>query len=470
MKIIFAIAAGLLALQPMMWLIKTWFAPAYQSDGFLVAILVGVLLLWSITSSPIKHLAVTKTTLILLGLTALVRLIGQVLDINTIGAFALIIDVYAIGLLLGLDQNKRPISAFWLAVLFAFTLPLEHIMQHTVGYSLQAISAIGACQLLSLGTEPVQCDGIRILLAGKDVLVDLPCSGARGLLLLFILFSMLAAITRPNWFYTGVGIVITLVSAFIINTIRIASLAIGLAYTDSFGGIDVMTEPYHGIIGFTALGIGTIPIIWWAIKAPSSDNLMILKSIPLVKQAHLIAILLIAILIINLPTHPLDIAKKISNPTLPNFIGEFSAIHRDLSRYEQKYFTQYGGGGAKASYGPYNLLMVSTSSPLRHLHTPLECLSAIGHKVRYVTSVYEYLPTAIYYSIDPQGQQWYIRITLIANNGMTTPYISEAVWQWLQNNNMTWTMVQRIIPFDTPKQNVEEWDIAVSKALELPVF
>jgi apolipoprotein N-acyltransferase len=47
---LFAIGIGLLALHPVIWLINTWINPAFQSDGFLVALLVGGLFLWSVTS------------------------------------------------------------------------------------------------------------------------------------------------------------------------------------------------------------------------------------------------------------------------------------------------------------------------------------------------------------------------------------------------------------------------------------
>jgi len=480
---LFAIGVGLLALHPTIWLINTWINPAYQSNGFLVALLVAGLLGWSLTSSVPKpqSLTTTKIALILLSLTALVRLISQILGVNIIGALALIVDIYAVGLLLKLHQRQRAMSPFWLAVLFAFALPLEHLMQHTIGYGLQLISAAGACQVLSLAAESVQCEGVRILLAGKDVLVDLPCSGARGLLLLFILWSALATMTRPSWLYASIGIVITLIAALMANMIRIVLLAIGLVYAHNLGGIDVMAEPYHGIIGFTALGIGIIPVVWWAMKVPKpispnsplstkKNQVDLLSSVPSAKPVRFIAIsfILLAILIVNLPIYPIDVARKIEPPMLPNFIGPFSANHGNLSRYEKNYFTRYGGSAAKASYGPYGLLTVTTSSPLRHLHTPLECLSGAGHKVRYVTSIYEHLPTAIYHSIDPQGQQWHIRVTFVADNGMTTPYVSEAVWEWLQDRSLNWTMVQRIAPMSNEK--IEEWDIAVSRALELPIF
>jgi len=53
---------------------------------------------------------------------------------------------------------------------------------------------------------------------------------------------------------------------------------------------------------------------------------------------------------------------------------------------------------------------------------------------------------------------------------MMTPYVSEAVWQWLQNRNINWTMVQRIAPFYSQKVERDEWDVAVARALELPIF
>jgi exosortase/archaeosortase family protein len=422
----------------------------------------------------------TKIALILLSLTALVRLVGQILGINVIGALALIVDVYALGLLFGLRHRQRAVSPFWLAVLFGFALPLEHIMQHTIGYGLQQISAAGACQVLGLGTEPVQCEGMRIWLAGKDVLVDLPCSGARGLLLLFILLSALAAITRPSWHYASLGVAITLIAAFFANVIRIVLLALGLAYADTLGGIDVMASPYHDLIGFTTLGIAVIPVVWWAMTVPKvpkpanpPGSRGYFGRFPFLKEGQwgipAFLFVILAFVIVNLPTHPIDVARKVESPVLPAFISDFSAVHGSLSALERDYFTRYGGGAAKASYGPFGLLLVSTSAPLRHLHTPIECLGGGGHQVRYVTSTYGHLPTAIYHSTDPQGQRWQIRVTYVADNGMTTPYVSEAVWQWLQNRRLIWTMVQRIAPFEMPQDEIKKWDIAVVRALELPV-
>ncbi|MFZ1830539.1 MAG: exosortase T, partial [Candidatus Competibacteraceae bacterium] len=189
----------LLALHPLLWLVGTWFDPAYDSYGIWVAALTGGLLLWSATSplrTPVSRQRLNGIGL--LALTAAVRLLGQWLGINTLGAAALAVDVYAIGLLLGLDRRTRPLAPGWLAVLFAFALPIERILQRGFGFALQQLSASGACAALKLGAASVQCEGIQLQWREQTVLVDLPCSGTRGLLLLLLLFVTLAVLTRPT--------------------------------------------------------------------------------------------------------------------------------------------------------------------------------------------------------------------------------------------------------------------------------
>ena len=131
----------LLAAHPLIWLVETWLDPAYDSYGLWVAILTGVLLLWSATS-PVQRVNAQQRRfgLGLLGLTATLRLLGQWLGVNTLGAAALAVDVYAIGLLLNLDRRVRPLAPGWLAVLFAFALPIERILQRGFGFALQQLS------------------------------------------------------------------------------------------------------------------------------------------------------------------------------------------------------------------------------------------------------------------------------------------------------------------------------------------
>ena len=138
-----------------------------------------------------------------------------------------------------------------------------------------------------------------------------------------------------------------------------------------------------------------------------------------------------------------------------------------LTAKEQAYFPRYGGGAARAAYGPYGLLVVSTSAPLRHLHSPEECLAGSGHTVRYLGQTGGVTPSAVYRSTDPQGQSWRITVSFVSERGEWTPHVAEAIWRWLQAPGTTWRMIQRIAPWQLPETAVEHFDAAVWRALDL---
>ena len=470
----FAIAIVLLAVQPVVWLVQTWVDPAYQSHGLLVALLVAALLGWSLSSPRLRY-GPHRRALILLLLTAGVRLLGQLLGVNVIGAVALVLDLYAVGLLLGLSDRQRPLAPGWLALLFAFALPLERIIQRTIGFGLQHISATGACQVLSWGPDSVQCQGVRIVLAGQDVLVDLPCSGARGLLLLLMLFTALAVLLRPRPMIALLGLGLTLSSAVLANIIRIVLLALGLAHPEYFGGVSVMEAPWHEAIGVCTLFLGALPVLVWA-RYWVPNNEYSLKPSLSGMTPHFYRFstltgsifLLCALVIVTLPARPVDVARRLPPPSLPLNLAGFGAVPTPLSAREQGYFTRYGGSGVRAAYGPYGLLLVSTSAPLRHLHAPDECLSGNGHRVRYLGIERRRLPSAIYRSSDPQGRVWRVAVTFISDRGELATSVSEAVWRWFQHPGSHWTMIQRISPWHAPATAYARWEIATLRALDLP--
>ncbi|MFQ6022203.1 MAG: exosortase T [Acidiferrobacterales bacterium] len=477
-QIFFAVGVVILAVHPVVWLVNTWTDPAYGSHGSLIFVLVASLFLWSVTS-PRSHITQLsrQRALLLLGMTAAARLIGQLIGVNVIGALALVVDVFALGLLFGLSDRKRALSPGWLAVLFAFSLPLERIVQRTIGYGLQHISAAGACGVLRTWSDSVQCEGVRILLAGRDVLVDLPCSGARGLLLLLLLFSALAALTRPTLRQAFLGWGITLFAAVVANVLRIVTLAIGLAYSEHLGAIDVMTSPWHEIIGFSALIIGAAPVVLWALPIRARQCDSVIKWVPIASSlprrswhAPLAGFIFLfgAVLIVSLPARPVDVTRTIAAPMLPANIAGLAAVPGTLSAMERHYFTRYGGGAARASYGPYGLLVVSTSAPLRHLHAPDECLAGAGHKVRYLGMTHEPVAAAVYRSVAPDGRRWRVSVTFVSDRGEVATSVAEAVWRWLQKPAATWTMVQRIAPWRAPIEALTVWDGAVARAMDLP--
>lgn len=466
----------LLAAHPLQWLTGTWFDPAWDSWGGWIAALTAGLLVWSV-SSPVQEPAARhrQNGAALLVLTALIRLLGQGLGINILGAAALAVDVYAIGLLLSLEQRTRPLSPGWLAVLFVFALPVERVLQRGLGFALQQLSATGACAVLTLGA-PVQCDGIQLQWQAQTILVDLPCSGTRGLLLLLLLFVVLAALTRPAPGRALAGALIALAAATLGNTLRIVVLATGMVYREALGGVEVLAEPWHSGIGLVTLGLAALPLLLWArtTQAPlptvapvpaKADSLRLLAVKPLPSLAFLVA----CSGIVLLPPQPLDIARPLPAPHLPGRIALFAAQLGDLSAQERDYFTRYGGGAARAAYGAFGLLVVSTTAPLRHLHDPAECLAGAGHTVRYLGQTHDPVPSALYRSTDPQGQNWRITVTYVSERGESATHVAEAVWRWMQAPGTAWRMIQRIAPWELPDHAAQDFDRAVWRALDLPL-
>ena len=192
-------AALLLALEPLKWLVGTWYQAGYEGIGWVACLAVAVLAGMAIrspvlTSSPRS----VAPTYLLLSLTALLRLASQLLDVDVVGALLLAVDVYALARLARLDERRFAVSPFWLAVLFCFSLPVEPMVQRVIGFDLQQISALVACGMLTPFFEDLACEGIRLRLADVDVLVDLPCSGAEIVSISAFVFSLINCCKRPH--------------------------------------------------------------------------------------------------------------------------------------------------------------------------------------------------------------------------------------------------------------------------------
>ncbi|ESS73169.1 hypothetical protein MGMO_34c00130 [Methyloglobulus morosus KoM1] len=466
----------LLAIEPILWLLGSWLEPAHDSKGGWVFLLCAGLFVWSILSpiSSVENQSHKKAVLLLIG-TAIFRGFGQVFAVNVLGAVALAIDVYAISLLARLNDRKNPLSPGWLAILFAFSLPLERILQRIIGFGLQHLSADGACMLLQGMFANVQCAGIRILLVGRDVLVDLPCSGVKSLMLLCILYAALMCVFRPPLARCLLIGAVTLVSALFGNMVRITCLSIFIAYPEKIGGINVMAQPWHDLIGLCCLAIAALPLALLCgsrtLNQPRNKKVQVYQSI--LNQSNALKTWLalgfvgLAAIIIALPHKPLDVSENRAPLNLPVYLNGRYGQAVALREMEQDYFTKFGGSVAKMRYGEHKAMLIRTDSPLRHLHAPEDCLVAMGLTVQYEGIDYEPLPTAIYTATEPNGMQWRIAVTFYSQREQFTTNISEVVWLWLQQPHTTWYALQRISPLDTPISTVQEWDSALIAALDL---
>ena len=492
-KLITILALLVLAYEPVLWLINTWQDVFYDSTGVWAFIATLGLFAWS-ASSPLlsQQPAKTKLAITLLISTALLRLLGQVLAINTLGALALVVDVYAIALLLRVKQRQRTISAGWLAILFAFSLPIERIIQRVVGYGLQELSSSVSCGLLSISMNNVVCHGTRIAVSGKQFLIDLPCSGTNSLIVLAVTMTLGMVLARPGYRQSILAMLVVLFAAFASNILRILLLVSGSTSVQlKVWAIDVMSQPWHDIVGFIAiapflyivlrfcLAIYHKPIrphafidkICWTIPRCVKQDGWWLESgnkhhsyLPIVWAS---LFLMIAITTVNLHRQAFDVRPSTAMMELPTILAGEYAHPIELLEKEKSYITQFGGDARKAIYGKRQLLVTKTTSPLRHLHAPDECLRGLGFDVSYLGTVDQPITTAIYKAISPDGKAWEVAISFIANDGSTATNVSEAVWSWLQHPQQTWYSIQRISPWKrfTNDEN-RQWDQHILTALE----
>ena len=177
--------------------------------------------------------------------------------------------------------------------------------------------------------------------------------------------------------------------------------------------------------------------------------------------------LIIAFLIVSVPKTPIDVAKPNIKISLPMMIDGLEGTPAPLLPKEKIYFTQYGGAAAKASYGENGLLVIKTSSPLRHLHSPDECLRGLGFKVQHLGISYDTIPTAVYKATTAEGQSYRVSVSFISDQGHTTSNVSEAVWRWMQEPGGVWSAIQRISPWEQDELITRQWDRAVLAALDI---
>ena len=458
----------ILAAQPLQWLFQSWVSPAYGSYGYVYVVLILGLGSASLLSGKPVTTGVKAPVLLLLFLAALIRLLGQVLAINILSALALAVDVFALVGLLRLNQRPFALSPFWMAALFLFSLPTEMVLQRTMGFPLQMVSADLSCKMLKHLFSEVICDGVRITLEQRDILVDLPCSGASGLLLSLAFVVAQNAVMRPRWHIGCLCLLAAIFSATIGNSLRISLLAVGLA-----NDLNVMSEPVHSVIGLLTLGLTVLPFALF--YRPHSANPVCSgpqqpqkpAAPKWIRASFCLTYLAGSLVIVSMKADPVDVSTSVTPPILPTQIQGFVAQDVPLTNMEASYFQTYGGQAQKVQFGPMGLNVVSTRAPLRHLHAPEICLRGLGYTVRFLGTRYEGVPSAYYQATGPEGDQWLVAVSYVAQSGHVTPSVGEAIWRWMNGSGGTWSSVQRITPWALDATQRRDLDAAALAALDI---
>ena len=471
--------AVVLAIEPSRWLVTTWFAP--ENSRFAVVVFVGVVLLVvaSLCSGPpqqrFAQLPVSRLLGVML-LTAGLRLLSQLLDIDVVGALLLAVDIYVLARFADLQTRPLPLHPLWLALLFCFCLPVEIILQRLLGYPLQLTAAFVAYAVLFPFISDLALSGVRLFMNSRDVLVDLPCSGSTLLLMLAAVWTGLNALNRPSWRQALGGGVALLLLAIIANGVRVALLAVGIGYHE-WVGFDVMQPIPHNAIGLLTSGLAAWLLIRYRLPSRQTNSMVALQthphkprkaSLPL-PLAGLFAFFALGVSAIQ--PQPVDASPLLNLPQVPTVAAGFLVDNKPLSPLEKGYFQRYGGAATRASYGPYGLLVVTTQSPLRHLHDPAVCFRGMGYAVQLVGSDFAQART-VYRVQDPQTDQSFLLYVSYQGPSGTVLSIAEVVWHWvlgLRNGGPgQWTMVQRIVPVELAgSSSAQHFEAVVKSALEL---
>jgi hypothetical protein len=266
-------------------------------------------------------------------------------------------------------------------------------------------------------------------------------------------------------------------------------LATFIAFPEKIGGIDVMAQPYHDLIGLVCLTLAALPLV-----CLSGRRVVTIKLIPpnppfskggktspfekggelargrwgiYIRHFTALGFVILAAVIISLPRQPLDVSDTRTALSLPVYLNGEYAQTVELSEKEQNYFTQYGGTALKRRYGDSSVLLIRSNSPLRHIHTPDDCLRGLGFEVQYQGVYFQPLPTAVYLATAKDGSQWRVAVSFYSEQGQFTTNVSEVVWRWLQQPHSTWYALQRITPLYIPESKAKAWDNALFAALDL---
>lgn len=453
-----------LAFEPIRWLWLTWTDASWGSEGELVFLGILGVFGWSFLS-PVQGDMRHERAWTWLGISALIRALGNLLAVNVLSALMLCVDVFAVAKIARLDHRQRAVSPMWLAFAFAFSLPIERMVQRVLGHGLQWISARGAWGLLQSIEDGVELHGMELAIRGTRVLVDLPCSGARGLTILMTVFVLLCAVRRPSWAYATWGLSTAIISAVAANTVRIVLLAEGIVYRDTLG-LDVMSQPWHDIVGLFCLSLALVPVIAWARVVPVSAPGWSLPAPGKKVALVMLAVGLSSLMLVK--PRPIDVSASIEPPQLPQMLAGHFAVHSPLTPMELRYFAAYGGGVARATYGPLSVLVVQTHSPLRHIHTPEECMTGAGWEVTRLGITGQTHPGATW-RVRRGVESMDIRASYVSSEGHHVTSVEEAIFNWLQRPSTVWTAVERTYPIHMKDYERDEVDREVFQRLRLEI-
>jgi len=455
-RALLTLGAAVLAVEPLGWLVTSW---RNHPLGAGVALCWAGLLVRSVCSGRRQGQPDDRVLgWIVLG--AVLRVIGRMLGVQIIGSLVLVLDAFAIASLLGSGRRPWVVSPLGSALPFAMALPVERVAARVLGFPLRLVSAEVVADLVGGVRE-----GTRIL-GEVEVAVDAPCSGVQGLTLLMTLALGLGAVVGPRrrWLW-WTGPVLALVGALLANTVRL-----GLLYRGQAGGLAVMEEPLHSIVGTVGLVLGALPLLiaarGWE-RLPSRFSTVPHRLPP----AWMAAVGLLALAGALWPVpQPVSALPELD---LPASVGDALAAPVPVSEHERHYLDRVGVALDKVRYvdaSGSSTVMLARGAAAWRMHDPSVCLEGQGWTL---SPLGEEDGAASFLATTPDGGAWFVRQRYLApvssGAALRAGTSAEALWRSLwQPNASGWVMVLQVHPWQAcATDGCVGFDSALLSALEV---
>ncbi|MGF1512765.1 MAG: exosortase O [Elainellaceae cyanobacterium] len=313
-----------------------------------------------------------------------------------------------------------------------------------------SIAEVVEVLLRPLSIPAISSEDILVLSTGV-ALVDIPCSGFKGIEIGSLLFMAASLIERKQlglrWFLVGLTNVTLLITA---NVARILVLVILTFVLQQQTLAEILHVPL-GIFGFITVCLITLQLL----RAVPRQPLPILgrqldealTAAPPQRNAALTLSLLAGLALIS---HPAASTASPAQFDALRWSEPMQAQVIDLSPYEQTFFTRYPDAVAQKQAFQFNNIsgsMILVASPTWQAHhAPETCYAASGLQIDQMQKqAFTHEVTGRWLSLN-QGQRraayWF------QSSQHTTDYYLDRVWREITRQDPNWTMVS--ILFDQP--------------------
>ncbi|WP_306114978.1 VPLPA-CTERM-specific exosortase XrtD [Roseovarius sp. MMSF_3305] len=276
--IIATVAAGFFYWNGIEELLKAWKLPEY-SHGPLIPLLSGLLFLRQLKTVPVNEGPVTDRWpgVVLLFIAVALGFAGNMIEINDIVAYALILWVGAILLIsFGWKTGKH----FWPPVVhLIYMLPLPGALYYGVSTYLQGISSELGVYFLQILRVPVFLEGNIIDLGVYKLQVAEACSGLRYLFPILSFSYIFAVLYRGPMWHKAILLISAAPITIFMNSVRIAMAGTivniyGLSWLEGF------THFFEGWVIFVSC-IVILFILAWVMVKLRRDNLGLIHALDL---------------------------------------------------------------------------------------------------------------------------------------------------------------------------------------------